>query len=75
MIMSMLFFVAGVSQAPASSIKLATITGDGGNEKSAVWKVVDSANGVVCYVVRQNYCMGECAYSPAISCVKVENPK
>lgn len=36
---------------------------------SDVHKFVDGP--VVCYVIPQAYCRGECAYGPAISCVKI----
>lgn len=41
---------------------------------SDVWRVVDRAAGVICYVVPEARCMGECAYGPAISCVVRDAP-
>lgn len=37
---------------------------------STVYRVVDAEHGVACYVIPQDHCVGDCAYSPAISCVK-----
>lgn len=39
--------------------------------RSEVYRVVDNDAGVVCYVVPQAHCTGDCAYSPAISCLKL----
>lgn len=39
---------------------------------SSVRRIYDEETNVVCYVVPAQYCNGDCAYSPAISCVKVK---
>ncbi len=41
--------------------------------RSDVIRIFDDETGVVCYVVPKETCMvGDCGYSPAISCVKVK---
>ena len=42
----------------------------GSVDKSQVHRIVDSQAGVVCYVIPESHCMGDCAYSPAIACAK-----
>lgn len=39
---------------------------------SRVERFVDTDSGVVCYVIGERRCLGDCAYSPAISCVKIK---
>lgn len=36
-----------------------------------VQRFVDDEAGVVCYFIPKEHCLGDCAYSPAISCVRV----
>lgn len=40
--------------------------------RSNVVRIFDEETGVACYVVPESHCNGDCAYSPAISCVKVK---
>ena len=40
--------------------------------RSEVHRLVDNEAGVVCFVVPQDFCNGDCAYSPAISCLKIQ---
>lgn len=66
-------FLAGF--ATAGIVKAATAFNNkrlGSADSSDVYRVVDNEVGVVCYVVPQAYCQGNCAYSPAIACVKVQ---
>lgn len=37
---------------------------------STVNRIYDTDTGTICYVVPQEWCSGNCAYSPAISCVR-----
>lgn len=39
--------------------------------RSDVHRIVDNETGVVCYVVPKEHCNGDCAYSPAIACIKL----
>ena len=34
-------------------------------------RIHDGQTGVVCYVIPQSHCMGDCAYSPTMSCIKL----
>jgi hypothetical protein len=43
-------------------------TWEAGNSK--VVRIIDARNGIICYVVPREVCVGDCAYSPAISCIK-----
>ena len=38
---------------------------------SSVHKFIDKETNVVCFVIPAEHCLGDCAYSPAISCVKL----
>lgn len=39
---------------------------------STVTRIVDNETGVVCYVIPEAHCTGDCAYGPAISCVGLQ---
>jgi len=41
-------------------------------EDSKVIRLDDKEMNVVCYVIPESHCIGDCAYSPAISCVRKE---
>lgn len=40
---------------------------------SSVNRIYDEETNTLCYVIPQAYCQGHCAYSPAISCVHLQN--
>lgn len=42
-----------------------------GHVATTVKRIYDAEAGVVCYVVPNEHCMGDCAYGPAISCLPV----
>jgi len=65
-------FLAGAIT--AGVVKAATAFNNkrlGAAGSSDLYRVVDNEVGVICYVVPQAHCTGDCAYSPAIACIKL----
>lgn len=54
-------------------VLIGALTGQRGEfSHTPVQYVEDAAHGVVCYYIPAEHCIGDCAYSPAIACVRIE---